>query len=87
MQRAKKTSLILLALLVISLTSCTTHKGAPLQSLCILDFEAKVCWVNKAHGVGFSFDEMNGCDSGGKCWFAIDEHEIERIFSTLNKGK
>lgn len=70
------------------ITSCSSNslKGAPLDSLCVLDFEARTCWVNKAHGEGYLFEEMSNCDEGGICWFALSEKDLTRIHSTINKG-
>lgn len=58
--------------------------GEPLRSLCILDFKAQTCWVDKAKGEGFKFSEMNDCPFTG-CWFGIDESDLKRIQSGLNK--
>ena len=65
--------------------SCeSAPKGEPLKSLCILDFKAQVCWVDKEKSEGFKFSEMNDCPFTG-CWFGIDETDLKRIQSGLNK--
>lgn len=71
---------------MMSLISCSTTKGTsgPVRSLCILDFEADMCWFDKVHDRGLTFADMSKCDEGGACWFAIDEKDLERIFRSLN---
>ena len=71
-------------LLAISVVSCeSAPKGEPLASLCVLDFEAKMCWVHKEVREGFSFSEMN--DLGAPTWFALDEKDLGRIQKALNR--
>lgn len=74
----------------LSLTnSCAYKPIKPLTSLCVLDFKAQVCWINKAENKGFSFAEMSGCndDKGGLCYFAIDEFDLARTSIGLSRAK
>ncbi len=79
--------------IIILVQGCAT--GAPVKSLCYLDFVNKVCWVNKAHGEGFTFEEMvkqqEMCESeGGKnipCWYGIDGVDLQRIHNRLSQGR
>jgi hypothetical protein len=71
------------------LNGCTTVKksGAPLTSLCIMDFESYRCWVNKTQGKGPTFDEMKAqqatCLAGKDqpCWYGITSPDLKRIIN------
>jgi hypothetical protein len=64
------------------LSGCATApKGAPLSSLCIVDVKAQTCWVDQAHGVGFTFEEIGNQGP----WFMINQYDLERIWSKLNQ--
>lgn len=77
-------------LLASSLISCAHQKldGKPLESLCILDFEAKMCWTDKASHEGFDFVQMQerqkDCGGIAPCWNAIDDVDLSRIHKKLN---
>lgn len=64
------------------MTSCA-HTGKPAGSLCLLDFEAKMCWVERGKGTGYPFSEMGKLE--GVSWFGINELDLVRIYETLNK--
>lgn len=75
-----------ISILAFIFLSCTTVKtGAPIQSLCFLDFEAKTCWVNKAEGKGFTFDEMAKAqavcraDKVAPCWYSLTSPDLKRL--------
>lgn len=82
--------LVLMALLwSLLIGGCVTTKksGAPLTSLCILDFEAQRCWVNKSEGKGPTFSELKSdqerCvgDSEFPCWYGINSADLKRIIN------
>ncbi len=79
-----------LPVLVVILCGCAT--GAPLKSLCYLDFVAQVCWVDREAGEGYQFSqlavEQKSCqDFGSRCWFAITDQDLERIHKRLSQGR
>lgn len=75
---------IILAISLTSLISCASiPHGKPISSLCILDFEARMCWVDKAHGQGFTFEDMTKEDSVS--WFGLNQFDLERIHDKLNE--
>src|SRR6188508_1157589 len=72
-------------------TSCAHRKlGRPLESLCILDFDKKMCWVDEKAGVGVSFADMDKNQKACKedpieiCWFAMDSWDLTRMHQKLN---
>jgi len=44
-----------------------------------------MCWIDRTNGKGFSFADMETCDAGGPCWFALNENDLKRIQQGLNK--
>lgn len=86
MQRKMK-SKISLVLLVSTLSSCASAppEGAPISSMCKLDFEEKKCWVSRTKNIFRTFTDMNDCHFGGECWFAIESADLKRIEEALNK--
>ena len=81
--------ILALIALFIALTGCSTVKkdGAPLTSLCVLDFEAKRCWFNKSTNEGPTFETMARqhilCvqDPTVPCYYGINSIDLRRIIS------
>lgn len=69
------------------LASCATveKSSVPLTSLCIMDYEAKKCWVNKTLGKGWSFEEMKQAqrdcvgDSEFPCWYGVNSTDLKAL--------
>jgi hypothetical protein len=88
---------LICAILSVSLSTirCTSllpkSDGKPLESLCVLDFEKQMCWVDEKNSNGFPFSEMaerqRACRilTDTQCWFGIDTKDLSRIQKTLNK--
>lgn len=82
---------ILIALAVSTLFwlgGCATavKSGAPITTLCILDFEKEMCWVNKGEGKGFTFKAIREsqitCYQGkNECWYAVDGSGLRRLIN------
>ncbi len=84
--------IILIVLIVLGscLLGCTTAgkgKGAPLKSLCLMDYEAKKCWTNKTKGEGYDFDLMkkyqDQCLENAElpCWYGLDSDDLKRLIN------
>lgn len=83
-------ALAFIAATTMGVSSCRPE--GKLESLCIMNFTDKMCWVNKSKGIGFSFQDMAQdqikCRKEGSntaCWYAIDADDIERIAKKLNE--
>ncbi len=71
------------------ISGCTTASkgnGAPIATLCILDFEKEMCWVNKGEGKGFTFKAIREsqitCYQGkNECWYAVDGSGLRRLIN------
>lgn len=72
----------------------TTYEHQRLYSLCSIDPEAKMCWIDKKKNYGISFGEMSvqnaGCAAGhgppvGACWFGITNHDLRRIILDMQE--
>ncbi len=60
-------------------------RGPPLQSLCVMDFDAGKCWVDKAIGDGKDFEDMqkhqDACKENPElpCWYGINTDDLKRF--------
>ena len=80
---------------IIFATGCaTTYEHPRLYSLCTLDPDAKMCWIDKKKNYGISFDEMKvqnaGCEAGhgppvGACWFGMTNQDLSRIIRDMQE--
>lgn len=81
--------------LALLLASCASPGGAPLTSLCQMDYEVEMCWTDKIHAEGVTFEEMRAqqkkCikEEGENvpCWYGIDTVDLQRIHSRLSQGR
>lgn len=79
---------LLAVICLLSIISCG-HKRV--KSLCVLDFEANMCWTNREKNEGFEFYEMWTNQKHAKdfpqidlpIWFAIMSNDLERIVNEL----
>lgn len=67
-------------------SSTPAKSGAPIATLCILDFKAKMCWTNKPEGKGFTFKALEesqaACHEGkNECWYAVDGSGLKRMIN------
>ena len=79
----------------IILAGCaTTYEHQRLYSLCTMDFDAQMCWIDKKKNYGYSFGELNvqnkGCAQGlgppqGACWFGITDRDLARMISEMQE--
>lgn len=73
-------------LAVISFLGCTS---TPVRSLCVLDFIAQKCWVDKKNDVGYTFAEMteqnDRCIKNKQvpCWYSVDSNDLIRIIDGI----
>jgi hypothetical protein len=68
--------------------STTKVKREPITSLCIFDFEAQMCWIQKPDK-GFSFEELKlkqkGCITGDEpCFYGLNGVDLATLFRALN---
>jgi hypothetical protein len=66
--------LLILSFACVILSSCA---GAPVKSLCVIDPDTSMCWVDKAKGEGLELKAMRG-------YFCVDRNDLERIGRKLN---
>lgn len=77
-------------LAIISLILVTGCISRPVKSLCIMDFQDQMCWVDKENHQGFSFPEMweqqSRCQTHEQipCWYGIDSADLTRIMDSLD---
>jgi hypothetical protein len=46
-----------------------------------------MCWSDKGHGQGYTFEELGQSTKNEKFWFAIQEDDLIRIYKGLNNAK
>ncbi len=71
------------------LSGCTTIKksGEPLKSLCLMDYDSKMCWTNKSEKKGMTFDEMkkqhDACLKNPEvpCWYGVNSNDLKRLIN------
>jgi len=71
-------------------TGCTTiskGNGAPLKSICLMDYDANKCWTSKSKGEGYDFETMKqnteACleNSEQSCWYGINSADLKRLIN------
>lgn len=73
--------IVLVGLLSLGVASC----GKRVKSLCILDPDAGVCWVNEAKRIGFTFEQINKMIDGNNPVYCVDTHDLRRVQRRLSR--
>lgn len=89
----KKVLLLLItAEISMGVASCST--APELKSVCLMDFQSKMCWTNKESSRGITFAEMeqqqamcSEVNSNTPCWMAIDTDDTKTVSDALNSCK
>lgn len=76
---------------------CAT--GRQTKSVCILDFNARKCWISQDKNQYYAFEQMHELQEkclhkdrfginkypNATCWFAIDSNDLTKIYQALSK--
>ena len=83
-----KVRFLIAVVCLLPIISCSHYE---VKSLCVLNFDDEMCWVNKEKNIGFTFKEMGDTNRRAKelptlnspIWFALDSYDLERIVDSL----
>lgn len=75
--------------LMISHSACVMtqyKKNKYMKDLCLIDFEAQTCWINKPKGIGLSFEYFKDFRSDEK-YYLIRDLDLEILYSEIIENK